>query len=129
MFALSRTRAVSLIFNTFSLSLKRMASSTPPAAKITSLDHLVLTVSSIPSTQKWYQKNLGMKPESFVSAATPEITRHSLIFGEQKINLHQLGKVNLSFFLTSLNTIESYEDIVIQEGTLKLWGREHIDKS
>lgn len=64
-----------------------------------------------------------------MSAATPEITRHSLIFGEQKINLHQLGKVNLSFFLTSLNTIESYEDIVIQEGTLKLWGREHIDKS
>lgn len=30
--------------------------------------------------------------ESFVSAATPSITRHSLIFGSQKINLHQLGK-------------------------------------
>lgn len=33
-----------------------------------------------------------MKAESFVSAATPDITRHSLIFGQQKINLHQLGK-------------------------------------
>jgi catechol 2,3-dioxygenase-like lactoylglutathione lyase family enzyme len=33
-----------------------------------------------------------MKPESFVSTATPDITRHSLIFGEQKINLHLLGK-------------------------------------
>jgi catechol 2,3-dioxygenase-like lactoylglutathione lyase family enzyme len=33
-----------------------------------------------------------MKPESFVSAATPSVTRHSLIFGSQKINLHQLGK-------------------------------------
>jgi len=33
-----------------------------------------------------------MRSESFVSAATPDITRYSLIFGEQKINLHQLGK-------------------------------------
>jgi hypothetical protein len=33
-----------------------------------------------------------MKAESFVSAATPDITRHSLIFGSQKINLHQLGE-------------------------------------
>ncbi|KAE9365171.1 Glyoxalase/Bleomycin resistance protein/Dihydroxybiphenyl dioxygenase [Stipitochalara longipes BDJ] len=63
-----------------------------PAAKITSLDHLVLTVSSVQATQKWYEQNLGMKAESFVSAATPDIKRHSLIFGQQKINLHQLGK-------------------------------------
>jgi hypothetical protein len=77
----------------FSKTLKRMSSS-QPAAKITSLDHLVLTVSSIPTTQKWYEQNLGMKHESFVSAVTPSITRHSLIFGSQKINLHQLGKVS-----------------------------------
>jgi hypothetical protein len=77
----------------FSKTLKRMSSS-QPAAKITSLDHLVLTVSSIATTQKWYEQNLGMKHESFISAATPSITRHSLIFGSQKINLHQLGKVS-----------------------------------
>jgi hypothetical protein len=75
----------------FSKTFRRMSSQ--PAAKITSLDHLVLTVSSIATTQKWYEQNLGMKHESFVSAATPSITRHSLIFGSQKINLHQLGKV------------------------------------
>jgi hypothetical protein len=34
-----------------------------------------------------------MKSESFVSAATPEIMRYSLVFGGQKINLHELGKV------------------------------------
>lgn len=34
-----------------------------------------------------------MKHESFVSTATPDVTRHSLIFGEQKINLHEVGKV------------------------------------
>jgi hypothetical protein len=76
----------------FPKTLKRMLTS-QPAAKITSLDHLVLTVSSIPTTQKWYEQNLGMKHEFFISAATPSITRHSLIFGSQKINLHQLGKV------------------------------------
>lgn len=33
-----------------------------------------------------------MKHESFTSVATPDITRHSLIFGSQKINLHERGK-------------------------------------
>jgi len=33
-----------------------------------------------------------MKHEAFVSAATPDITRHSLVFGTQKINLHESGK-------------------------------------
>jgi len=68
----------------------RMAST---ATTIKSLDHIVLTVKSIPKTNEWYTKNLGMKSESFVSAATPDITRYSLIFGAQKINLHELGKV------------------------------------
>ena len=64
-----------------------------PAVTIKSLDHLVLTVKSVPKSTEWYVENLGMKSESFVSAATPEITRYSLIFGGQKINLHELGKV------------------------------------
>ena len=66
------------------------------AATIKSLDHLVLTVKSIPESIKWYTQNLGMKSESFVSAATPDITRYSLIFGSQKVNLHELGKVPAS---------------------------------
>lgn len=74
--------------------LYRMAST--HAATIKSLDHLVLTVKSIPKTTEWYSKHLGMKAESFVSASTPGITRHSLIFGQQKINLHELGKVHPS---------------------------------
>ncbi|CAG8977885.1 hypothetical protein HYALB_00001762 [Hymenoscyphus albidus] len=71
----------------------KMTSSIPrPAATIQSLDHLVLTVKSISASKEWYTKNLGMKHESFVSASTPDITRHSLIFGTQKINLHECGK-------------------------------------
>jgi catechol 2,3-dioxygenase-like lactoylglutathione lyase family enzyme len=63
------------------------------AATIKSLDHLVLTVKSISKATEWYSQHLGMRAESFVSAATPDITRHSLVFGQQKINLHELGKV------------------------------------
>lgn len=66
-----------------------------PAATIQSLDHLVLTVKSVDATKEWYTKNLGMKHEAFISASTPDITRHSLIFGSQKINLHESGKVCL----------------------------------
>jgi len=73
------------------LSHVRMSSS-KPAATIQSLDHLVLTVKSIPDTTKWYTTNLGMRSESFISDASPEVTRHSLIFGSQKINLHESGK-------------------------------------
>lgn len=62
-------------------------------AKVTALDHLVLTVRNISVTVDWYSKNLGMKHKSFVSDATPHITRHALIFGRQKINLHKLGQV------------------------------------
>jgi len=66
-------------------------------AAIKSLDHLVLTVKSIPKTTAWYTKHLGMRSESFVSTATPDITRYSLIFGQQKINLHELGKVGFPY--------------------------------
>lgn len=71
--------------------LLRMA--TTHATTIKSIDHIVLTVKSINITKTWYTNFLGMESESFVSAATPHITRHSLIFGQQKINLHEVGKV------------------------------------
>lgn len=67
---------------------KRMASST---ARITSLDHLVLTVANIDATVAWYGKHLGMKHEAFVSPKDPSVTRHALLFGSQKINLHKAG--------------------------------------
>jgi catechol 2,3-dioxygenase-like lactoylglutathione lyase family enzyme len=79
---------------------------TTPAATIKSLDHLVLTVKSIPKATAWYEKNLGMESESFVSTATPDITRYSLIFGSQKINLHELGKVDRYLFLKDIYITE-----------------------
>ncbi|KAL0254996.1 hypothetical protein SLS55_009520 [Diplodia seriata] len=59
---------------------------------VKSLDHVVLTVRSVPATVDFYTKRLGMKHEVFTSAKDPGVERHALIFGSQKINLHQSGR-------------------------------------
>ncbi|KAJ5917078.1 hypothetical protein N7504_001093 [Penicillium tannophilum] len=70
---------------------------------VKSLDHLVLTVRSIPDTVAFYTTHLGMRHEVFASPANAEVLNHftqnhssnmknALIFGSQKINLHQSGK-------------------------------------
>lgn len=57
---------------------------------ITALDHLVLTVADIPATLAFYQRALGMLPQSY--AVADGSTRHALAFGSQKLNLHQRGQ-------------------------------------
>ena len=57
--------------------------------QLTCLDHLVLTVASIPDTCAFYQTVLGMEAEEF--APTIGSPRWALLFGSQKINLHQVG--------------------------------------
>ena len=54
-------------------------------ARVTSLDHLVLTVRDIGATCAFYERFLGMGVETFGDGRT------ALHFGEQKINLHQAG--------------------------------------
>ena len=52
--------------------------------RISSLDHLVLTVADVEETVRFYE-SLGMRREDFGEG------RVALRFGEQKLNLHQLG--------------------------------------
>jgi len=61
-----------------------------PAFTLDVLDHLVLTVASIPATVRFYQDVLGMRSEKF-ETASGEI-RQALKFGTSKINLHQHGQ-------------------------------------
>ena len=49
------------------------------------IDHLVLTVRDIEATCAFYRRALGMKTVTFGKG------RKALVFGEQKINLHQAG--------------------------------------
>lgn len=53
--------------------------------KIDRLDHLVLTVADIERTCKFYETVLGMETVTFQG------NRKALKFGQQKINLHQVG--------------------------------------
>jgi len=59
------------------------------SAKVSSLDHLVLTVRSLDETIAFYRDVLGMEDRSF--QGTDGSFRHALFFGSQKINLHQAG--------------------------------------
>lgn len=54
--------------------------------RLTGLDHLVLTVASIPATVDFYSRVLGMTPVAFGAGRT------ALAFGGQKINLHETGR-------------------------------------
>ncbi len=54
--------------------------------KIKSIDHLVLTVASIEITSTFYENVLGMRRDVFGAG------RVALVFGNQKINLHQVGQ-------------------------------------
>lgn len=101
--------------------------------KINRLDHLVLTVKDIDKTVDFYTKVLGIEKEIFKG------TRVALKFGNQKINLHQLGNefepkafnvkngsADLCFIIDiplieAKNYIESL-NIVIEEGIVSRTG-------
>lgn len=101
--------------------------------KINRLDHLVLTVKDIDKTADFYTKVLGIEKEIFKG------TRVALKFGNQKINLHQLGNefepkafnvkdgsADLCFIIDTplieaKNYIESL-NIVIEEGIVSRTG-------
>ncbi|CAM6105964.1 unnamed protein product [Calypogeia fissa] len=76
-------------------SWRRFSTSSPKAAggstmKVTSLDHVVLTVKDIEATCQFYSEVLGMEVVKF--GASDGGKRVALAFGEQKINLHQVGE-------------------------------------
>ncbi|MBX2867882.1 MAG: VOC family protein [Acidiferrobacterales bacterium] len=56
--------------------------------QVASLDHLVLTVKSIPESVDFYCKVLGMREQVFTGNG---VSRIALKFGNQKINLHEVG--------------------------------------
>ncbi len=56
--------------------------------RIDRLDHLVLTVASIEATATFYRDVLGMEVIRFGAAGE----RVALGFGNQKINLHEVGR-------------------------------------
>uniref|UniRef100_A0A452R2S9 Glyoxalase domain containing 5 n=1 Tax=Ursus americanus TaxID=9643 RepID=A0A452R2S9_URSAM len=64
----------------------RNSSQTPSPCLIHRLDHIVMTVKSIKDTSMFYSKILGMEVTTFKG------DRKALCFGDQKFNLHEVGK-------------------------------------
>jgi catechol 2,3-dioxygenase-like lactoylglutathione lyase family enzyme len=58
-----------------------------PAAKVDSVDHLVITVRNLESSCHFYEEVLGMVRQEFQPG------RWSLNFGQQKLNVHVVGSV------------------------------------
>jgi len=54
--------------------------------RIIGIDHLVLTVRNVTETCAFYSRVLGMRDIEFAGG------RKALLFGRQKINLHEVGK-------------------------------------
>jgi len=54
--------------------------------EIDRIDHIVLTVSDVEETVRFYSEVLGMRAVTFAEG------RRALAFGGQKINLHQAGR-------------------------------------
>ena len=54
--------------------------------KVERLDHFVLTVADVEQTCDFYSRVLGMQTITFCDG------RKALVFGSQKINLHEQGK-------------------------------------
>ena len=54
--------------------------------RIDRLDHLVLTVADVEATVDFYTRVLGLRAETFGEG------RRALVFGSQKVNLHQAGR-------------------------------------
>jgi catechol 2,3-dioxygenase-like lactoylglutathione lyase family enzyme len=54
--------------------------------RVSTLDHLVLTVRDVERTIAFYSRVLGMEPVTFGAG------RRALAFGSMKINLHQAGR-------------------------------------
>ena len=103
--------------------------------KITSLDHLVLTVKDIGATCEFYRSVLGFEVVSFGD------NRKSLKFGRQKINLHLIGaefqpcakkptagSADLCFIVeTPIEALVEHLqqcDVVIEEGPVRRTGAE-----
>jgi catechol 2,3-dioxygenase-like lactoylglutathione lyase family enzyme len=74
--------------------------------KVHALDHLVINVSDVARTVRWYQKILGMESRVFDPGGgkTPRV---SLVFGSQKINVRPRDTDKVEWFTADHETAGS----------------------
>jgi catechol 2,3-dioxygenase-like lactoylglutathione lyase family enzyme len=67
------------------------------SVKVNALDHLVINVADVARTAEWYRKVLGMEIRVF-DPGPGKITRTSLMFGNQKINVRPRDADKVEWF-------------------------------
>ncbi len=67
------------------------------AVKVNALDHLVINVTDVARSAKWYEKILGMEIRVF-DPGGGRIPRTSLHFGDQKINVRPVDGDKVDWF-------------------------------
>ena len=91
--------------------------------KIASIDHFVLTARDVDATVAFYTRILGMTAEQFHPA--DGTVRWALVFGANKINLHQADK---EFKPNAADaTVGSQDVCFISDDPLEVWLKHFAD--
>src|ERR1700692_4744098 len=76
------------------------------AVKVNAIDHIVINVRDVAHSAQWYQKVLGMEIRVF-DPGHGKITRTSLMFGNQKINVRPRDADKVEWFTADHETAGS----------------------
>lgn len=74
-----------------------MAGSQPSAFRVTGLDHIVINVTDVARSARWYAAILGAELQEF-DPGGGKARRIAIIFGQQKINLRPVSASKAEWF-------------------------------
>lgn len=74
-----------------------MAGSQPSAFRVTGLDHIVINVTDVARSARWYAAILGAELQEF-DPGGGKARRIAIIFGQQKINLRPISASKAEWF-------------------------------
>lgn len=74
-----------------------MAGSQPSAIRVTGLDHIVINVTDVARSARWYAAILGAELQEF-DPGGGKARRIAIIFGQQKINLRPISASKAEWF-------------------------------
>ncbi|HWW47812.1 MAG TPA: VOC family protein [Xanthobacteraceae bacterium] len=74
-----------------------MAGSQPSAIRVTGLDHIVINVTDVARSARWYAAILGAELQEF-DPGGGKARRIAIIFGQQKINLRPVSASKAEWF-------------------------------
>jgi catechol 2,3-dioxygenase-like lactoylglutathione lyase family enzyme len=96
--------------------LQRKPGETATTLTVQALDHLVVQVSDLELSARWYERVLGMTRED-TSPAAGQPPRTEMRFGRQKINLRPIGTSKEDWFTADLEAAGSEDLCFLTDST------------